>query len=67
MILRIDKPEVMVGLTLENAQSYATEHGYESVVVSRENTMHTTPEGGYDPLRVKLSIVKNVVTKAEIG
>ena len=67
MILRIDKPDVMVGLTPENAQAYATEHGYEWVVISRENTVHTTPEGGYDPLRVKLSIVKGVVTKAEIG
>jgi hypothetical protein len=67
MIVRIDKPEVMVGMTLAKAKEYIIDHGYDSVVVSVDDRMRMTPQGGYDPLRVKLSVVKDLVTLAVIG
>ena len=67
MIVRIENPDIFVGLDLKEAQRRITDHGYETVVVSVDNKMRMTPQGGYDPLRVKLSLEKDKVTKAVIG
>jgi hypothetical protein len=57
----------MVGLVLTSAQKYIEEHGYEYLVVHADNRTITSPPGGYDPLRVLLTVDKDVVTKAVIG
>lgn len=67
MIVRIENPDIFVGLDLAEAQRRITDHGYETVVVNVDNSMRMTPQGGYDPLRVKLHVVKGKVTKAVIG
>lgn len=67
MIMRIDKPELLVDMTLAAAGEYIIEHGYELVVVSKDKHMRMVPQGGYDPLRVKLDIENDIVTKAVIG
>jgi hypothetical protein len=67
MILRIDKPDLLVGLTLEKAKEYIEEHGYEALLIHQDGFTRMTPQGGYDPLRVKLHVVKGIVTKAVIG
>ena len=72
MITRIDKPEMFVGYLLAAAERVIKEHGYESLVVAKMTekglaTMCSKPPGGYDPLRVLLTVDNDFVTKAEIG
>lgn len=67
MIVRIEDPSIFVGLDLAEAERRIRDHGYESLVTHRDTHLRMTPQGGYDPLRVKLQIIKGKVDKATIG
>lgn len=67
MIVRIEDPNALVGMELAEAESYIRDHGYESVVINVNGRLRMTPQGGYDPLRIKLSVEEGKVTKAVIG
>jgi hypothetical protein len=66
VIIRIENPEVFVGLNVEEAQRRIAEHGYESRIV-HNNAWTATILKDYDPLRVQLSVDDKIVTKAKIG
>lgn len=66
MIIRVENPNLFVGLTLEAAQVRIAEYGYESLLVHCDNWTATIRKD-YDPLRIQLSVEKGFVTKAEIG
>jgi hypothetical protein len=65
-VARIDNPDQFVGRDAELAKAQITENGYEAVVI-RNDKWSRTPLKDYDPLRIRLSISKGIVTKAEIG
>ena len=67
-IIRIDDPQVFVGISLEKAVAQIEEHGYEARLVWADNrTIHTDYKPDYDPLRVNLHALDGKVTKAMIG
>jgi hypothetical protein len=67
MIVRIDNPEIFVGLEVEEAKRRIKDHGYDPVVIKKDGYTRMVPQGGYDPLRLKLVVIKDKVTEAEIG
>jgi hypothetical protein len=66
MITRIEDPSIFVGLSYAEALSKIQEHGYEPVLV-RSNSVPQVILRDYDPLRVRLTCEKNIVTAAVIG
>lgn len=67
-IVRIENPEVFVGLELSKAQRDVTDHGYECRLVWADGrTIHADYKPDYDPLRVNLHSKAGVVIKATIG
>lgn len=67
-IVRIENPEVFVGLELASAQRDIAAHGYEARLVHADGrTIVPDYKPDYDPLRVNLHAVKGKVVKAVIG
>lgn len=67
-IVRIENPEVFVGLDLSKAQAEVEAHGYECRLVWQDGrTIHADYKPDYDPLRCNLSAKDGKVVKATIG
>lgn len=67
-IVRIEDPNVFVGLKIEDAKYRVAGHGYDCRLVWADNhTIVPDYRPDYDPLRVNLYAEKNIVTKATIG
>ena len=67
-IVRIEKPEVFVGMDGKKAEAEIAEHGYECRIMHVDGrTIHLGLKPDYDPLRVNLWVTKGKVTKATIG
>jgi hypothetical protein len=68
MIVRIEDPNVFVGLSSDDARTQIVGRGYTPRVVwADNNTLVADYKPDYDPLRVNLHIEKNRVIKATIG
>ena len=67
-IVRIDNPQVYVGMPFDKAKADIIDHGYECRLVWADgHTKHANYKPDYDPLRVNLHTEKGTVTKASIG
>jgi len=67
-IIRIDNPEVFVGMDATKAQREIKDRGYDCRIVWVEGrTIVPDYKPDYDPLRVNLHVKSAKVTKATIG
>lgn len=67
-IVRIESPEVFVGLDVKAAQLQIEGHGYECRIVWQDKrTIHADYKPDYDPLRCNLWVENGKVTKSKIG
>ena len=65
-IVRIENPQVFVGLSVTDATSQIRGHGYEPCLEWADGITIASNKD-YDPLRVNLRVKANVVIKATIG
>jgi hypothetical protein len=67
-IIRIENPEVFVGLEASIAKAQIEAHGYECRIVHVDNrTLHADYKPDYDPLRCNLWVKAGSVVKAFVG
>jgi hypothetical protein len=66
-IIRIEDPDVFVGLALIKAQAEIKDHGYDSRVVWADGRSLHTEKADYDPLRISLHVKDGKVVKALRG
>jgi hypothetical protein len=65
-ITRIEDPTVFVGLSYEEAKARIEGYGYSCRLIHQDGrSTYFKPD--YDPLRVSISVMSGVVTKAAIG
>ena len=63
MIIRIEDPSALVGLTEISARETISNHGYDTRILKENFPYHDD----YDPLRVNLVLENGKVIKATIG
>lgn len=66
MIIKIEDPRIFIGLTYGAAVAKANEQGYTAVLLKSEGIPREIIRD-YDPLRVLLITIKNIVTEAKIA
>ena len=66
MIVRIEDPKIFVGLSADDARRQIEGNGYEVRMIKIDGSYNYSVKD-YDPLRVNLTIVNNIVSEATIG
>jgi len=67
MIVRIEDPKTFVGMSADDARRQIEGNGYEVRMAKIDGISYTSSVKDYDPLRVNLTIVNNIVSEATIG